>query len=115
MGILHKYVENKPVRDYNSFKKKYKFCHGDEITVKVKEKFAVEFTANFTLPPGCQEAMGTVENKSKEIELLIDREFYPYPEGTCGGDTHCIYVFRATKKGEFKIEFSSYTLNVKCI
>ncbi len=59
--------------------------------------------------------MDSVKRKSEEIELIERKEFYPYPYGTCGGDTYKIYVFKATKKGEYTIEFSSKTITVKCI
>ena len=112
MGIIQEYRENRPVREYNSFCKKYKFCEGKDITVKVKEKFAVDFKANYSLPPEYHHPIDKVESKDKEIELVNTEEFYPYPYGWCGGYTHVIYVFKATKKGTYKINFTSYTINV---
>ena len=54
-----------------------------------------------------------VESKSEEIELIDTRTFYPYPISTCGGDNHRIFVFKANKKGKFKIKFSTHTVKVK--
>ena len=116
MGIVQKfrrsYDISRPVKKYNNFCKKLKFCDGKEITVKVNEKFAKEFIVNYTIPPQYFESIDEVEQTDEEIELIETREFYPYYKGTCGGDTHMIYVFQAKKKGIYNIKFSSFTLVV---
>ena len=116
MGIINKYRENKPLREYNNFCKKYKFCeeYVNEITVKVKEKFAVKFTTNLTVPPDCVKEIPSIEEKSEEIELITQRWFHGY-QLVSGGSSSYIYVFSANKKGIFKIVFSSYTLTVTSI
>ena len=47
------------------------------------------------------------------MELIKTRKFYPYPPDTCGGSEHKIFVFRANKKGKFKIKFSTHIVKVK--
>ena len=104
---------NAPVREYKKFCKKYKFCKGNQITIKVNEMFAVKFKGNYTIPPQYWKDMDKVEKSDEEIKLVEKRSFYPYPDGACGGDTVKIYVFQATKKGKFKVNLTSYAITVK--
>ena len=59
--------------------------------------------------------MPHVKINDKEIKLVETRTFYPYPDGYCGGDTVEINVFKATKKGNFTINFSSRVVKVTVI
>ena len=121
MGIFHKSSshdindddddDKRAKKEYDKFCQKYNFYHGKEITVKVNEKFAVEFSANFSLPPECHGggSLDNVESKDKEIKLVESRRFEPYCDG---GNTYKIYVFKARKKGIYIIKFTSYTMTV---
>ena len=115
MGIFNKYDENRPVKEYGNFCKKLKFIEGEEITVKINQKFAAKYSANFTVPPEYQGSIPEVNEYPEEIELIDDRSFYPYPYGFSGGDTIHIYVFKAKKKGTFKIKIGSQEINVNAI
>lgn len=103
---------DRQVREYNRFCKKLKFIEGNEINVKVNQKFASRFSANFTLPPEYQGKIPQIKSKDEEILLVEERSFYPYPDGWCGGRTFCIYVFKATKKGNYKIKYDTCEINV---
>ena len=67
------------------------------------------------MPPKFQEHIPSFEKADERIKFIESKSFYPYPDDWTGGDTHCIYVFKATKKGNFKIEFSSHEIKVIAI
>ena len=48
----------------------------------------------------------------EEIEKVETRSFYPYESGHCGGYTHYIDVYRAKKKGTYKMVIDSTEINV---
>ena len=84
------------IKEYENFKAKYKFCHGKEIKVEVNELFGVETLYNDTIDYDDEEEYykkHKLIDKDPGIELFTQRSFYPYTEGTCGGDTHHIYLF----------------------
>ena len=110
-----KYDENYEVKAYEKFCKKLKFIEGKEITVKVNEKFAAKYYANFTVPPEYQGSFPVVKTNDDEIILIESKSFYPYPAGYCGGDDVMVYVFKAKKKGKFIINFSDAKVNVTAI
>ena len=70
-----KYDENYEVKAYEKFCKKLKFIEGKEITVKVNEKFAAKYYANFTVPPEYQGSFPVVKTNDDDITLTFD-EFY---------------------------------------
>ena len=111
--------DNREVKEYKKFKAKYKFCHGKEIKVEVNELFAIETRFNYTIPPDFDDEEYDKEDKFIDndpgIELFTQRSFYPYREGTCGGDTHHIYLFRGTIPGNHKIYFYSGAINVEVV
>ena len=94
------------------FCNRFKFIEKNNITVKVNEIFAQEFSINNSVHPKFQKKNQSIESKDKEIELIERRRFYTYSIRTFEDITHIIYVFKATKKGNFKINFSSETVNV---
>ena len=115
MGNSHRYnysKESKDEKEYNKLCKKYKFYKGDNITVKNKEKFGLKFSANYTIPPKFQVSTPIFKKSDKEIKLIQSKSYYHHPIGTCGGDDVDMYIFEATKKGTFKIEFSSHTITI---
>ena len=103
--------DNEEIIKYYDFCKGLIFVEGKSITVNVDQKFAVEYLANYTIP---RPRKNTPSYKSKDdaIELVENKSFYPYKFGIRGGDTHHIYVFKATKKGKFKINFTTYKISV---
>jgi len=104
-----------PVKEYKNFCKDLIFIKDNKVTVKVNQKFAEEACRNFTIHPKYWSDYPTVKSKNDEIELIETQTFYPYPSGTCGGSNHRIFVFKANKKGKFKIKFSTHTVKVKVI
>ena len=104
-----------PVKQYKNFCKDLIFIKDNKVTVKVNQKFAEEACRNFTIHPKYWSDYPTVKSKNDEIELIDTQTFYPYPSGTCGGSNHRIFVFKAIKKGKFKIKFSTHTVKVKVI
>ena len=104
-----------PVEEYENFCKDLIFIKDNKVTVKVNQKFAEEACRNFTIHPKYWSDYPTVKSKNDEIELIETQTFYPYPSGTCGGSNHRIFVFKANKKGKFKIKFSTHTVKVKVI
>ena len=104
-----------PVKEYKNFCKDLIFIKDNKVTVKVNQKFAEEACRNFTIHPKYWSDYPTVKSKNDEIELIDTQTFYPYPSGTCGGSNHRIFVFKANKKGKFKIKFSTHTVKVKVI
>ena len=54
-------------------------------------------------------------HQTKEIEYIDTRTFYPHPSYMMGGDSVTLMVFKATKKGKFKINFPNYTVDVNVI
>ena len=107
--------ENRRVREYEEYCKELIFIEDKDITVKKKQKFAKKFSNNYTIPPEFWSEGPKLKSTEKEIKLIEKESFYPYPSGYCGGDTVTIYVFQAMKKGEYKINFSSSTINVTVI
>ena len=65
-----KYDENYEVKAYEKFCKKLKFIEGKEITVKVNEKFAAKYYANFTVPPEYQGSFPVVKTNDDEITII---------------------------------------------
>ena len=102
-----------PVKECKNFCKDLIFIKDNKVTVKVNQKFAEEACRNFTIHPKYWSDYPTVKSKNDEIELIDTQTFYPYPSGTCGGSNHRIFVFKANKKGKFKIKFSTHTVKVK--
>ena len=99
--------------EYQNFWKEHLFIKENKITVKVDQKFAVEFETNFTIPPDCRDPIPKYESKDDAIELIGTKVFYPHKDGIDGGDSYKVYIFKATEKGKFKIKFSDYTIDVK--
>ena len=87
-----------PVKVYNKFCKGLIFIEVTEITVKVNQKFAKKYSANYTINPKYWTDIPTLVSNDKEIKFIEEKSFYPYSRGTCGGDDVTIYVFKATKK-----------------
>lgn len=100
---------------YYNFCKDLSFIHENQITVKVNQKFAEKFGNNYTVPPQFWKDIPSVQSKSKEIEYIDTRTFYPHPSYMMGGDSVTLMVFKATKKGKFKINFPNYTVDVNVI
>ena len=111
-------LRNKPcvkdweLKEYEKFIKKLKLVENDEITVKVNQKFGAEFSANYTIAPEFQEDMPSFEKAEEGIKFIESRSFYPHPDGWTGGDTVVVNIFKATKKGNFKIKFGSHEIKV---
>ena len=103
---------DREVKEYEEFCNRFKFIEKNNITVKVNEIFAQEFSINNSVHPKFQKKNQSIESKDKEIELIERRRFYTYSIRTFEDITHIIYVFKATKKGNFKINFTSETVNV---
>ena len=53
------------------------------------------------------------EKSDEGIKYIKEKEFYPYPDGTLGGGTKHIYVFKARKKGNFKIKYQNFRKYLK--
>ena len=106
------YDQYAKVKEYNKYCKKLKFIEGNEITVKVNQKFASRSSANFTVPPEYWESFAKNEIMSKEIQLVETKTFYPYPSGHCGGSDVQINVYKATKKGKFTLKIDDENINV---
>ena len=100
---------------YYNFCKDLSFIKENQITVKVNQKFAEKFGNNYTVPPEFWKDIPSVQSKSKEIEYIDTRTFYPHPSYMMGGDSVTLMVFKATKKGKFKINFPNYTVDVNVI
>ena len=115
MGNSYEKINNREVREYNKIIKKYKLCKDEELTIKVNGYFGVEFINNYTIPPEYWGEADKIINKDEEIELQLEKSLYPHPLDSTGGDTHYIYGFKATKKGIYKIEFSTYILTVNVV
>ena len=101
------------VREYKDFCKDLIFIEKNKITVRVNQKFAREFRINFTIFSNIGKEFPTLDSKDDSIELIETKTCYPHYEGTTGGATHKIFVFKATKKGKFKIKFSDHTIKVR--
>ena len=100
-------------REYKDFCKDLIFIEKNKITVRVNQKFAREFRINFTIFSNIGKEFPTLDSKDDSIELIETKTCYPHYEGTTGGATHKIFVFKATKKGKFKIKFSDHTIEVR--
>ena len=59
--------------------------------------------------------MPSFEKADEGIKFIERRRFYPHPDGWTGGDTVEINVFKATKKGNFKIKFDICEIKVTAI
>ena len=79
----------------------------------MNQKFAREFIINFTIFSNIGKEFPTLDSKDDSIELIETKTCYPHYEGTTGGATHKIFVFKAIKKGKFKIKFSDHTIKVR--
>ena len=101
------------VREYKDFCKDLIFIEKNKITVRVNQKFAREFRINFTIFSNIGKEFPTLDSKDDSIELIETKTCNPHYEGTTGGATHKIFVFKATKKGKFKIKFSDHTIKVR--
>jgi len=101
------------VREYKDFCKDLIFIEKNKITVRVNQKFAREFIINFTIFSNIGKEFPTLDSKDDSIELIETKTCHPHYEGTTGGATHKIFVFKATKKGKFKIKFSDHTIKVR--
>jgi len=101
------------VREYKDFCKDLIFIEKNKITVRVNQKFAREFIINFTIFSNIGKEFPTLDSKDDSLELIETKTCYPHYEGTTGGATHKIFVFKATKKGKFKIKFSDHTIKVR--
>ena len=97
---------------YDNYHKNLTFIEGNTINVKVKQKFAYQTCNNYTIPPEYWSKEPEPDQLPKEIEKVESKSLYPYEEGTCGGDTYTIYVYRATKKGTYKARICSKEINV---
>ena len=87
----------------------------NKITVKVNQKFAEKCSNNYTVPPQFWKDIPSVQSKSEGIEYIETRSFYPHPNYLMGGESVTLIVFKATKKGKFKINFPNYTVDVNVI
>ena len=103
--------DNENIIEYYNFCKGLIFVDGKSIKVNVDQKFAVEYLANHTIP---KQRKNTPSYKSKDeaIELVENKTFYPHEMSYKGGNSNHIYVFKATKKGKFKINFTTYKITV---
>ena len=101
------------VREYKDFCKDLIFIEKNKITVRVNQKFAREFIINFTIFSNIGKEFPTLDSKDDSIELIETKTCHPHYEDTIGGATHKIFVFKATKKGKFKIKFSDHTIKVR--
>ena len=102
-------------REYYNFCRDLSFIYHNQITVKVNQKFAERFENNYTVHPQFQKDIPSIQSKDEGIELIETRSFYPHPRGMMGGDTVTLVVFKATKKGKFKIKYPKYTVEVNVI
>ena len=103
-------------REYYNYCKDLSFIDKDnKITVKVNQKFAEKCSNNYTVPPQFWKDIPSVQSKSEGIEYIETRSFYPHPDYLMGGDSVTLIVFKATKKGKFKINFPNYTVDVNVI
>ena len=103
-------------REYYNYCKDLSFIDKDnKITVKVNQKFAEKCSNNYTVPPQFWKDIPSVQSKSEGIEYIETRSFYPHPNYLMGGDSVTLIVFKATKKGKFKINFPNYTVDVNVI
>ena len=117
MGTKHSLRKLKPgeaYKYYEDYRKKLIFIEGDTINVKVKQKFAYETSDNYSINPRyCDQSSTSEPDKlPKEIEKVERRRFYPYELGYCGGNTYFIQVYKATKKGTYKMRIDSKEINV---
>ena len=78
----------------------------------MNQKFDQRYSSNFIVHIEYLTDIPKLVLIDNEIELVDERTFYPYSEGTCRGDDIKIYVFKMLKKGAFQIEFSSETVKV---
>ena len=101
--------------EYYNFCKDLSFIHDNQVTVKVNQKFAEKFSNNYTVPPQFWKDIPSVQSKNEGIEYIDTRTFYPHPIGLMGGESVILMVFKATKKGKFKINFQNYTVDVNVI
>ena len=101
--------------EYYNFCKDISFIENNQITVKVNQKFAEKYSNNYTVPPQFWKEIPSVQSKNEGIEYIETRTFYPHPKGLMGGDSVILKVFKATKKGKFKINFPNYTVDVNVI
>ena len=103
-------------REYYNYCKDLSFIDKDnKITVKVNQKFAEKCSNNYTVPPEFWKDIPSVQSKSEGIEYIETRSFYPHPNYLMGGESVTLIVFKATKKGKFKINFPNYTVDVNVI
>ncbi len=103
-------------REYYNYCKDLSFIDKDnKITVKVNQKFAEKCSNNYTVPPQFWKDIPSVQSKSEGIEYIETRSFYPHPNYLMGGESVTLIVFKATKKGKFKINFPNYTVDVNVI
>ena len=100
---------------YEEFCKDLIFIEGKEITVKKKQRFAMESTSNYSIPTEFQDNGPFLKSTDKEIKFIESKDFNLYPDDICGGDTKTIYVFQGIKEGQYKINFSSFEINVTII
>ena len=100
------------VIEYENFCKELKFVEGNEITVKVKEHFGLKSSINNSIYSDFPIVSKKWKILDKEIEHVKYESFYPHPYDECGGDTVNIDVFKANKKGNFKIEYGSDIIKV---
>ena len=85
------------LEEYKKLCKEYNFYEDNNITVKIKEKFGIKFSANYTLPLRIQERTPLFKKSDKKIKLIKSKSLYPHPKGFCGGKTIDVYIFEATK------------------
>ena len=103
-------------REYYNYCKDLSFIDKDnKITVKVNQKFTEKCSNNYTVPPQFWKDIPSVQSKSEGIEYIETRSFYPHPNYLMGGESVTLIVFKATKKGKFKINFPNYTVDVNVI
>ena len=106
---------DREAKEYEDFCKQYIFIENNDITVKVNEMFAKEFSINNNVEPIFQQKKQSIESIDEEIEFVERRNFYSYSIENFEDTTHIIYVFKAIEKGKFKINFSSEIINVNVI
>ena len=75
----------------------------------------MESTSNYSIPTEFQDNGPFLESTDKEIKFIESKDFNLYPDDICGGDTKTIYVFQGIKEGQYKINFSSFEINVTII
>ena len=100
--------------EYDAYCKKLKFIERGEITVRENEYFAYQYCTNYSIMDMYRKKI-KMETLSKEIKYVEKASFY-LGGSECGGSSNVLDIFKATKKGKFKIKISTiWPLDVKNI